>query len=147
MTDSLPPRRSLRPSPEKVWAGVKFAATVLATVGGTLLAFYKWVESHVTEAELAAHEAPLLERLGQEEAARHALAAEIEKQRQEAERDRRALFELFWIDVGVKAAELQPDARKKARSADHARDRFEEDFRRGTPLEEAYRRALARGMP
>lgn len=145
---SDPPRRSsLRPSPAQVVGGIKWAASTLIAIGSTLIAMYRWVDSHATEAEVQERLEPILNRLADEESERRTLAAELEKARQDAERTRQAVWWFYWYRVGEKAAELERDPDRRSRVAGRARDRFEGYYQSGLPAEEAFRRALDRGLP
>lgn len=145
-SDPPPKRSSLRPSPAQVLGGIKWAATTLIAIGSTLIAMYRWVDEHATEAEVAAQIAPLLDRLADAEAERRAQAAALERTRQDLERTRQAVWWAYWARVGEKAAELERDPQKRSRAASRARERFE-SYSAAMPIDEAYRRALDRGMP
>lgn len=145
MTEERP--RSLRPTPAQVFAGVKEAARTLFTIGAALIAMYRWIDSRADKASVEAQDRAILDALADETEARRALGAQLERERQRADADRDALLWLYTIRVGEKAAELEPDARKRARAADRARDRFEGYYREGMSAEDAFRRALGGGVP
>lgn len=145
---SDPPRRSsLRPSPAQVLGGIKWFASTMIAIGSTLIATYRWIDDHATEAEVDAKIGPLLDRLADEEGARRALAAELAAARAEAERTRQAVWWAYWWRVGEKAAELERSPERRSQAARRARDRFEGYYQQGLSAEDAYRRALDRGLP
>lgn len=138
---------------------IKWAATTLAAVCASLFSANAWIENNVvTEAELAQvlaqrlkpvddNAKALLERVLSDEEARRAAGVVIEAQSKDLDRQRLDLWWSWWWFTGIQAAELERDKRKADRAAAVARDRFEEYARQGMPLEEAFRRALRRGMP
>ena len=57
------------------------------------------------------------------------------------------LYELYWLQVGIRASELERDRRKRAQAADRARERFRQYVRDGEGLKDAYRHALETRPP
>lgn len=148
MTESERPRRSsLRPTPAQVFDFVKWAATTLASIGMAVIATYKWVDGHATEAEVEARLAPLVQQLDEERKALEVVAAELARVSADLTDAERAVYWSYWWRAGEKAAELERDPDKRSRAVRRAHDAFDADYNRGVPAEEAYRRTLARGVP
>jgi hypothetical protein len=154
-TTPAPRRRvSWRPTVAWAWAVGKWLVASAVATTTTIIAASDWVRDHVTETELNERLKPvddnakaLLDRVLADEETRRVLAAQLEAARKDADRARRDLWWAWWWYTGDKAAELERDPRKRDRAANEARDRFEGYAREGMPLEEAYRRALRRGVP
>lgn len=147
-TTPAPKRRSLSPeAAAKIFGTVKEAGKLLVTIGGACIALYRWIETRADKGYVDQRDKVCLDALADEAEARRAQGVELDRQRAEKDELRRALLESYLRDVGEKAAEIEPDARKRARVAERARDRFEGYFREGMPMDEAFRRALARGVP
>jgi hypothetical protein len=70
-----------------------------------------------------------------------------EKTRLNAARFEQDLKELYWFRVGEKAAELEPDWRRRAQAARDARERFERYVNSGKCLKDAYTRTLETPPP
>lgn len=57
------------------------------------------------------------------------------------------LKELYWYEVGIRAAELEPNRQLRALAAREARDRFRRYVREGETLRAAYRHTLETPPP
>jgi hypothetical protein len=127
-----------------------------ALVGGTVsgaVGAYAWVETrlenrisraleaHNRDFETAAHP-PIQTRLEALEDYWKANRTERERIFQRLSAAETQLYELYWFAVGEKAADLEPDRRKKALAATRARECFRKLVRDGEHLKDAYRHTL-----
>ncbi len=149
--------KSLRPSPETVRDWSKWLVTSAISIAAALITTYKWVDKHATEEEVVAmirqHDADqvahkaLLDSLANQAALAFEHGKQLAQAQEQAKRDREALFWAYWVLVGDKASELEQDPRKRRRTAEETRDRFEAYYRQGFALADAFRRALKTPVP
>lgn len=122
---------------------------LLSGASGTYAWVKSQVDSHIQEA-IRAHDKEILTAAHPSHQIRFKILEDYWKSHQNEHaqiygrlsQTEKELYELYWFAVGDKAALSEPDWRKRASTAESARERFRIYIKDGESLREAYRHAL-----